>query len=514
VNKQPITQFVFSRTAGFAGLLLGMVIFLVPASAFGQVFQGSEYCLGCHDIDPTHGVNYNDWKTSGHPYALMKSEDAKNRAIPLPNGKEWSDISYVIGGYGPKTLYLDNNGYIITTPGNQYNNLTGEWTNYHVGEANLPFDCGSCHTTNYMAGGNQDGLPGMLGTFDAPGVECEECHGNGNIMDKDTPKAAAFCGSCHTSGDSSAVIPAKDGFILSNGQYNEFLAGPHSSMDCVSCHNPHKPAEFSIKINCETCHANKVASYTAHSMSDYGVSCDDCHMPYATLAGQAQGAFEGDRKTHLFYINTDEQASMFTPDGNSVSLDFAVPGKPEKMNKGAVTLDYACKRCHETASMAELGKFAKNFHGRDTTASQLEYIGINPGLSGNWWGGPDRNGEGFLLEVADAGGLTLVVSFYTYDNAGNQVWLTAAGAATTGMTSSVAVFISAGRKWGETNNPAKFTEAFGTATFTFTACNAGSFTLTPNAKYMVLGFTSIGYDLRRDILNYKIACPTFINNPQ
>jgi hypothetical protein len=495
--------------AGIAGLLLGMTSFLVPVSVFGQAaYQGSEYCIDCH------ASKYNDWSASGHPYIMMKAEDARNRPIPLPAGKKWSDISYVIGGYGPKSLYLDNNGYIITSPGNQYNYHTGQFTGYHVGEANLAYDCAACHTTNYMMSGNQDGLPGILGTFDAAGVQCEQCHGNGMTMDADTPKTAAFCGTCHTSGESSAVIPAMDGFIMSNGQYNELLAGPHASMDCVSCHNPHKSAEFGIIRECETCHANKVASYTAHSMSDYGVECKDCHMPNATLSGQAQGTFEGDRKTHLFYINTDDQANMFTPDGSAVSLDFAVPGKPEKVNKGAVTLDYACKRCHETADMSELGKFARNFHGRDASVSQLEYIGINPGLTGNWWGGSTRSGEGYLLEVAYSNGaLTLIVSFYTYDSAGNQVYLIAVGSAANGMTSNVDVFITEGRKWGAAYKPADgSTPTWGTGTFTFTSCSSGSFTLTPNATYKAKGFTDLGYELFRDIAVPGIACPTFVNN--
>ena len=137
---------------------------------------------------------------------------------------------------------------------------------------------------------------------------------------------------------------------------------------------------------------------------------------------------------------------------------------------------------------------------------------INPGLTGNWWGGLDKNGEGFLLEVAEAAGtLTLVVSFYTYDDAGNQVWLIANGPATTGMTSNVTVFISEGRTWGEAANQSDFTEVFGTAIFNFPACDVGSFTMTPNAKYMGLGYSSIGYDLSRDITDSKIACPSLIN---
>jgi hypothetical protein len=109
--------------------------------------------------------------------------------------------------------------------------------------------------------------------------------------------------------------------------------------------------------------------------------------------------------------------------------------------------------------------------------------------------------------------MTLIVSFYTYDKDGNQVWLFAVGPANTGMTSNVDVLIASGRKWGESGNPADFTEVFGTGTFTFPACDTGSFTIMPNAEYVGLGFTSIGYDLSRDITEYKIACPTFINNP-
>jgi hypothetical protein len=277
-------------------------------------------------------------------------------------------------------------------------------------------------------------------------------------------------------------------------------------MKCTTCHNPHKRGEFSIKEgrDCTDCHVEVAESYAMDSMSDYGVECKDCHMPYATKSANQLGPFEGDVQTHLFYINTDDTASMFTPDGAYVALD--------QDGKGAASLDFACLRCHETGDMAEMGRFAKNFHGMDTSVSELEYIGLNPGLTGNWWGGPDRNGEGFLLEVAESSGqLTLVVSFYTYDTAGNQVWLVAFGPANTGMTSDVTVFIANGRTWGEDANQSDFTEVFGTGVFNFPACDVGSFTMTPNAKYMGLGYGSIGYDLSRDITVSQIACPSLLN---
>ena len=519
MNKKGSMLKRYSHTASFAGLLLGMIIFLVPASAFGQAFEGSEFCQGCHE------VNYRDWKASGHPYKLMKSEQARNRPIPLPLGTTWDDVSYVIGGYKWKSRYMDTDGYIITVTededgnsiegGNQYNYLTGEWVNYHAGEVNKPYNCGSCHTTNWVANpdptnlaGNQDGLPGIHGTFDIGGVHCEQCHGNGMTMNVDDSSDA--CGVCHyreaAPGAEVNVIPASGGFVKHHEQYNEHLASPHANMKCTTCHNPHKRGEFSIKEgrDCADCHVEVAESYAMDSMSDYGVECKDCHMPYATKSANQLGPFEGDVQTHLFYINTDDTASMFTPDGAYVALD--------QDGKGAASLDFACLRCHETGDMAEMGRFAKNFHGMDTSVSELEYIGLNPGLTGNWWGGPDRNGEGFLLEVAESSGqLTLVVSFYTYDTAGNQVWLVAFGPANTGMTSDVTVFIANGRTWGEDANQSDFTEVFGTGVFNFPACDVGSFTMTPNAKYMGLGYGSIGYDLSRDITVSQIACPSLLN---
>jgi len=523
VNKKQSVLKKYSNMASFAGLVLGMLMFLVPASAFGQAFEGSDFCQGCHE------KNYQDWSASGHPYKLMKGEQARNRPIPLPLGTTWDDVSYVIGGYKWKSRYMDTDGYIITVTEdedgnavegmNQYNFLTGEWVNYHAGEVK-PYNCGSCHTTNWVADedaatdndltDNQDGLPGIHGTFDVGGVHCEQCHGNGMTMNVDDSTDA--CGICHyreaAPGAETNVIPAGGGFIKHHEQYNEHLASPHASMKCTTCHNPHKKGEFSIKDGraCEDCHVNIAASYAMDSMADYGVECKDCHMPYASKSANQLGPFEGDVQTHLFYINTDSTASMFTEDGAYVALD--------QDGKGAATLDFACIRCHETGDMTELGNFAKNFHGADTSVSELEYIGLNPGLTGNWWGGPDRNGEGFLLEVAKSGGaLTLIGSFYTYDTEGNQIWLIAVGAADGSMTTNVTFYINDGQNWGAAFDPNDVNQVeFGTGTFTFPACDVGSVSITPNAAFMALGYTALSYDLSRDITDYQVACPSMVND--
>jgi hypothetical protein len=504
---------------GFAAVVLGIVLLAFSLPVMAQTYQGAEYCLDCHDTE-----NYNDWKASGHPYKLMKGSEAQYRPIPLPNGYVWDDISYVIGGYKWKSRYMDKDGYIITKSFdengllidgvNQYNYLTGTWSNYNAGQANLPYNCGACHTTGWVADtdaatdgtleDNQDGLPGIHGTFAFGGVHCEACHGPGDEMSVNT--SAEFCGTCHFRGALN-TIPASGGFIRHHEQYNEHLAGTHASLDCVTCHNPHKRGEFSIKEDAQcgvSCHASKMTSFAKTSMYDYGVTCADCHMPFATKSALALGPHEGDVMTHIFRIDTDPNANMFTEDGGFVALDGD--------GKAAVTLDFACQRCHETASLAELAKYAKNFHDD----KGLEDVGVDPGLTGTWWNAA-RSGEGFVLQFGYVPGtttLTLFASFYTYDDQGNQTWLVALPSSISGTTVNVDVYITSGRMWGDAFDPDDgATSVWGTGTFTFPTCTSGTVSLMPNADALAAGFSNLSYALTRDdFLGTATACPTFVNN--
>ena len=106
--RTSFARHINNRVAGMAGMVLGIAILLVPGSVFGQDFLGSDACQQCHE------KTYRDWSASGHPYKLMKSEQARYRPIPLPLGTTWDDVSYVIGGYKWKSRYMDSEGYIIT----------------------------------------------------------------------------------------------------------------------------------------------------------------------------------------------------------------------------------------------------------------------------------------------------------------------------------------------------------------------------------------------------------------
>lgn len=475
-----------------AALTLGLMFTAAPGFVSAQ-YLGAESCKGsgCHD------AQYNDWLTSGHRVILMEGVNAQHRSLPLPDGKSWSEISYTVGGNKTKALYLDDEGFFVTPPDgdNQFNLLTGEWSDAHLNSST--YDCGECHTTGYDAGGSMTGLPGISGSFALPGVQCEHCHGAGLAMiEGDTDPA--FCGTCHNHGPDD-VIAAADGFIKSEGQYNEFLAGAHASRACVDCHNPHQRAEYGIVTQCETCHSSKAAAYAGTVMDNAGVECIDCHMPKATLSAQALGPFEGDMKTHIFRINTDPSAPMFSANGSSVV---------QTDGEAAVTLDFVCQRCHGSSSKEALAKFADGFHDND---GSLANFGLDPGLSGTWWN-TGKGGEGFLLEVGKAGAdKFLYVSLYTYSPAGEQTWLVAATTDPAGgNTGEVTVYIPSGGEWGDPSG-ADTSIQWGTGTFSFPTCSAGSFTFTPNQAMIDMGYSELSYNLTR-ILGTDIACPTLVKD--
>jgi hypothetical protein len=318
-------------------------------------YVGPFICASCHQ------EIYNDYRATAHPFKLRPADEAHIVGMSLPEGFTWDDISYVIGGRRWKTRYMDKDGYIITKTGknrdvmgkNQYNISTGAWVDYHPGEV-MQYDCGRCHTTGYSSTGNQDRLPGIIGTWALPGITCEECHGPGkshvNSKGKNhtkTETAAAACGKCHVRGD-PGKIPAEGGFIQHHEQYNEFLASPHKDLVCVKCHNPHKPLQSGIIADCSSCHQDAANAFKGSKMEKLGKTCEDCHMPTAAKSAVSPVRWQGDVKSHLVKINIDPAAAMFTDDG--------------KWAKGYLTLEFACLKCHLDRTAAWAATYAKKAH--------------------------------------------------------------------------------------------------------------------------------------------------------
>ena len=327
------------------------------AASASQSYIGSEQCGACHETE------YEKFVLSGHPYKLTKIENGEPSVFPYdgitggvqnpPDGYDWDDVSYVIGGYGWKARFMDNNGFIITgdedstTQYNYANDDVGTeegWVAYHAGEEK-PYDCGSCHTTAFSPVGHQDGLEGIIGSWVFPGVQCEECHGPGSLHAADpqgirmtVDRTSQLCGSCHIRGN-PALIDASGGFVKHHEQYEELFNSKHFATSCITCHDPHASAVYTdeeinpdkgIRQQCDTCHWQQLFQNNRRHLS---VDCIDCHMP--PLAKSAAGnldIFTGDIRSHLFSINPDPNASQFNDDG-SLSSPY-------------ITLSYACKQCH------------------------------------------------------------------------------------------------------------------------------------------------------------------------
>ncbi len=83
-------------------------------------------------------------------------------------------------------------------------------------------------------------------------------------------------------------------------------------------------------------------------MQAVGVTCVDCHMPAAMKSAVSVSKVKGDVKSHLFRINTDAEASMFSEDGTTA--------------KGFLTVDFACLSCHQDKDVAWAASNARGMH--------------------------------------------------------------------------------------------------------------------------------------------------------
>ncbi len=338
--KTAFIRFI-SRYSAAAGSLLLLLILFNAAVAWAA--SGEKRYVGAKRCGTCHAKEYGEWKHSGHARILRKASDPEVRNIPLPAGYTRKNISYVIGGFRWKALFLDRDGYLVTsTPKgigkNQYNLKDEKWVDYLPGQK-IPYDCGGCHTTGYSAQGRQNGLKGIIGTWKGEGIQCEACHGPGSAHVASTLKAdinvdRSVCSRCHES-KPVETVRVRDGFLTPYSEVNQLMKSTMRHLACIDCHDPHPSAEHSIKQTCEGCHQRIARSFNTSFMNRVGVTCMDCHMaPAGVVAEGDRKKYRGDLKSHIFKI---ERAKEFP--------DKAVNG--HRINPGYLSVEYACLRCHD-----------------------------------------------------------------------------------------------------------------------------------------------------------------------
>jgi len=334
-------------------IVLGMGAIGVYLTTIYAAYKGSEKCQSCHP------KIYNDFMKTGHAHIVHRVEKGTPPKMPFssvpdpPEGYGWEDITYVLGGYGWKARFLDRKGVLITGKKAQYNSATKEWVAYYPEQkaGTKPYDCAECHTTGWRTldesgGVHQEDLEGIAGVWAAPGIQCERCHGEGeeHIGGRgDQSKivknpSAELCGQCHYL-DGRPRIEAQGGLIRSD-QYDELRNSPHGMLTCVVCHDPHKSTRYHLggvkTPTCTPCHADRTIRIP--EMAD--LDCISCHMPLAAKSAVATGpgGILGDMHSHIFKLNTDPDARMFSEDGKFVLSDGA--------GYGILKVEFACRSCH------------------------------------------------------------------------------------------------------------------------------------------------------------------------
>jgi hypothetical protein len=355
----------------------------------GASFIGSAACSACHadiaELSSLHGHSFMLNPIAGAPpeYPVQ----AERAGVPdPPAGQTFDDVSYVIGGYTHYALFVRTDGFLMTdgtegvpTQWNlafRANGTPAGFVSFMPGQTEpLPyaFDCFRCHTVEPQPQTaasplSQDNRPGILGTWAEPGVRCEACHGPGSnhvprpsARDLFVDSSAKACGRCHTEGDDPEVILAAGGFIVANTQFAELRAsGGHANFACTVCHDPHASSTYDpargIRNACTVCHPDRgLAAHAGVTFTrgDYSepVTCQSCHMPFATLtASVATAAIVGeagrmaDTRTHIFRINVNPvpYTALFTADQTRVEKD--------EQGRAAVPLGFVCLRCHNDAA--------------------------------------------------------------------------------------------------------------------------------------------------------------------
>lgn len=341
-------------------------------------YIGSTACIGCHA--GLHKEIVNAYEQSGHRFALSKvigSAPVYPEFCPAvpdpPSGFTWSNLAYVVGGYGWKAAFVHSDGHVLTTGADgvnaQYNPASAilgtpaEFVAYDPEQASpKPFDCAQCHTTGYTASDNATGASFITGSWNEEGVGCEACHGPGSSH-RDNPAGVKpaldpkkSCSACHAQADDTAV-KAEGGLILHAQQAAELKASPMALFTCASCHNAHASAHYDEKAagkglvkECSACHTDKKIGLGMQSLK-----CTDCHMAYAVKSGvhivfkdsDNKTIAQGDMHSHLFKINASASSpsELLAAGGKSLAVDSS--GK----TKG-LTLDMVCLGCHRAGGRA------------------------------------------------------------------------------------------------------------------------------------------------------------------
>ncbi len=415
-------------------LFISALVLFSFGTMMAQEYAGSESCKNCHS------TAYNNWKQSGHPYKIQKIVGGNPPAYPVlsaqktvgtvvnytlktgipnaPAGLNWSDISFVVGGYHSNARFLDKDGYLIWGDNRQYNLATNRWVSYTQsapGKGAYGYTCYMCHTTGPSRTKTTEfqAYPGIEGSWVEGGIGCEGCHGPAkahttNVSNKPPTEGLNSCNKCHARDrnfetttfpwnnrvewQARTVGTTSTGFIRHREQGDMLLASKHgkANFTCATCHDSHKGVYFNLggvktTAKCETCHPNK--TIVGHEASKTMAECTDCHMPFAARNGDQLTAYISEQSTHYWKINTNPITMFQNLDDISSTTTPPVVYKFIKTDANGIsglTLDYTCIQCHTTKDIAWASRHAIKMHSGPVSVENTSSIPSAYALSQNY----------------------------------------------------------------------------------------------------------------------------------
>jgi hypothetical protein len=128
------------------------------------------------------------------------------------------------------------------------------------------------------------------------------------------------------------------------------------------------------------------------------------------------------------------------------------------------------------------------------SANVIAGLNLANGYATGQWYNPQRDGEGFFVEVIGEGeDLQISVAMYSYDEQGNQLWLVGNVPIEAGdVGATVPVFLIEGPVWGTAYDPAdRNTTEFGTIVVQFPTCGSALFNVNSNVQGLESGSYSL-----------------------
>ena len=132
-----------------------------------------------------------------------------------------------------------------------------------------------------------------------------------------------------------------------------------------------------------------------------------------------------------------------------------------------------------------------------SSAAVADLVLADGGPTGQWWN-PDRNGEGFFIEIIEGPPMQIGIAMYSYDAAGKPLWLVGnIEIGTDDQSADIPVFQFDGPKWGPGYDPGDLNRTpFGNILVRFPTCDSALFYVLSNVglesgNYSLVRITSI-----------------------